>query len=79
MHNLTTFRDCSDASDSGNSFQDRVFWTDGENEAIYAANKFTGVDVVLLASNLNEPQDVIVFHELVQPSGMNFNLGTQFL
>ncbi|XP_072928415.1 very low-density lipoprotein receptor isoform X1 [Hemitrygon akajei] len=56
-------------------FEDRVFWTDGENDAIYAANKFTGIDVVLLASNLNEPQDIIVYHELVQPSGRNWCSG----
>uniref|UniRef100_A0A8C9T8W7 Very low density lipoprotein receptor n=1 Tax=Scleropages formosus TaxID=113540 RepID=A0A8C9T8W7_SCLFO len=53
-------------------FEDRVFWTDGENEAIYGANKFTGSDVVMLASNLNEPQDIIVYHELIQLSGTNW-------
>lgn len=51
--------------------KDRVFWTDGENEAIYGANKFTGSDVVTLASNLNDPQDIIVYHELIQLSGKN--------
>lgn len=49
--------------------QDRVFWTDGESRAIYGANKFTGSDVVMLASNLNDPQDIIVYHELIQLSG----------
>uniref|UniRef100_H3AE25 Very low-density lipoprotein receptor n=1 Tax=Latimeria chalumnae TaxID=7897 RepID=H3AE25_LATCH len=53
-------------------FEDRVFWTDGENEAIYGANKFTGTDVITLVSNLNEPQDIIVYHELIQPSGKNW-------
>lgn len=51
------------------SVKDRVFWTDGENEAIYGANKFTGSDVVTLASNLNDPQDIIVYHELIQLAG----------
>uniref|UniRef100_A0A8C6KP95 Very low density lipoprotein receptor n=1 Tax=Nothobranchius furzeri TaxID=105023 RepID=A0A8C6KP95_NOTFU len=53
-------------------FEDRVFWTDGENQAIYGANKFSGSDVVTLASNLNDPQDVIVYHELIQLSGTNW-------
>ncbi|KAG2465907.1 VLDLR protein, partial [Polypterus senegalus] len=47
-------------------FEDRVFWTDGENEAIYGANKFTGGDVKPLKTNLNEPQDIIAYHELIQ-------------
>lgn len=50
--------------------QDRVFWTDGENKAIYGANKFSGADVVTLASKLNDPQDIIVYHELIQLSGV---------
>ncbi|KAM7369349.1 hypothetical protein PAMP_013623 [Pampus punctatissimus] len=53
-------------------FEDRVFWTDGESKAIYGANKFTGSDVVTLASNLNDPQDIIVYHELIQLSGTNW-------
>ncbi|XP_041082097.1 very low-density lipoprotein receptor isoform X3 [Polyodon spathula] len=53
-------------------FEDRVFWTDGENEAIFGANKFTGADVMTLANNLNEPQDIIVYHELIQLSGQNW-------
>uniref|UniRef100_A0A3Q2CJ31 Very low density lipoprotein receptor n=1 Tax=Cyprinodon variegatus TaxID=28743 RepID=A0A3Q2CJ31_CYPVA len=54
-------------------FEDRVFWTDGENKAIYGANKFSGSDVTTLASNLNDPQDVIVYHELIQLSGKRTN------
>ncbi|XP_039607026.1 very low-density lipoprotein receptor isoform X2 [Polypterus senegalus] len=66
-------------------FEDRVFWTDGENEAIYGANKFTGGDVKPLKTNLNEPQDIIAYHELIQFPGKNwcnekaFNGGCEFL
>ncbi|KAK7896046.1 hypothetical protein WMY93_021371 [Mugilogobius chulae] len=55
-------------------FEDRVFWTDGENKAIYGANKFSGSEVITLASNLNDPQDIIVYHELIQLSGTNWCL-----
>lgn len=53
-------------------FEDRVFWIDGENEAVYGANKFTGAELVTLVNNLNDAQDIIVYHELVQPSGRNW-------
>uniref|UniRef100_A0A663NC78 Very low density lipoprotein receptor n=1 Tax=Athene cunicularia TaxID=194338 RepID=A0A663NC78_ATHCN len=49
-------------------FEDRVYWIDGENEAVYGANKFTGAELVTLVNNLNDAQDIIVYHELVQPS-----------
>lgn len=50
-------------------FQDRVYWIDGENEAVYGANKFTGSELATLVNNLNDAQDIIVYHELVQPAG----------
>ncbi|XP_067838428.1 low-density lipoprotein receptor-related protein 1-like [Heptranchias perlo] len=53
-------------------FEDQVFWTDERHQAIYGANKYTGADLVTLASNLNQPQDVIIYHELMQPSGKNW-------
>ncbi|XP_060093387.1 very low-density lipoprotein receptor isoform X1 [Heteronotia binoei] len=53
-------------------FEDRVFWLDGENDALYGANKFTGTEVATLVNNLNDAQDLIVYHELVQPTGRNW-------
>ncbi|XP_068091892.1 very low-density lipoprotein receptor isoform X3 [Hyperolius riggenbachi] len=53
-------------------FQDRVYWVDGENEAIYGADKFTGQDLETVVNNLNDAQDIIVYHELVQPTGKNW-------
>ncbi|KAM9330683.1 very low-density lipoprotein receptor [Gastrophryne carolinensis] len=53
-------------------FEDRVYWIDGENEAIYGANKFNGEELETLVNNLNDAQDIIVYHELIQPSGKNW-------
>ncbi|TRY99555.1 hypothetical protein DNTS_005750, partial [Danionella cerebrum] len=49
------------------SVKDRVYWTDLEDEAIYSVNRQTGHDISMLAQHLNNPLDVVVFHELRQP------------
>lgn len=49
--------------------QDRLYWTDVEDEAIYSANRLTGHDVAKVAEHLNNPLDLVVFHEQRQPKG----------
>uniref|UniRef100_A0A670KCL7 Very low-density lipoprotein receptor n=1 Tax=Podarcis muralis TaxID=64176 RepID=A0A670KCL7_PODMU len=53
-------------------FEDTIYWTDGENEAVYGANKFTGAELETVVNNLYDARDIIVYHELVQQSGKNW-------
>ncbi|MED6239235.1 hypothetical protein ATANTOWER_003810 [Ataeniobius toweri] len=59
------------------SCHDHIYWTDLEDEAIYSTNRLTGHDVAKVAENLNNPLDLVVFHEQRQPKAPDTcNLGS---
>lgn len=67
-------------------FEDKVFWTDLENEAIFSANRLNGLEISIVAENLNNPHGIVILHELKQPgapdsclSGSQENGGCDYL
>uniref|UniRef100_A0A3B5LHC7 EGF-like domain-containing protein n=1 Tax=Xiphophorus couchianus TaxID=32473 RepID=A0A3B5LHC7_9TELE len=58
-------------------FEDRIYWTDRDKAAVFMANRLTSQDIQALAENLNDPHDIVVFHQLRQPPGPDScNLGS---
>ncbi|XP_017755666.1 PREDICTED: very low-density lipoprotein receptor-like isoform X1 [Eufriesea mexicana] len=55
------------------TFEDYVYWTDWDKEAIFKANKFNGqsVEAVTSLRTLKYPMVVHVYHPYRQPDGMN--------
>uniref|UniRef100_A0A3Q2Z0Z8 EGF-like domain-containing protein n=1 Tax=Hippocampus comes TaxID=109280 RepID=A0A3Q2Z0Z8_HIPCM len=57
-------------------FEDRIYWTDRDKASVFMANRLTGQDIHTLADNLNDPHDIVVFHQLRQLQGA-CNLGSE--
>ncbi|XP_064103031.1 low-density lipoprotein receptor-like [Macrobrachium nipponense] len=60
-------------------FEDRLYWTDWSQLALYSADKFTGEDIKNISAGhlLESPKVVHVFHEYRQPTGENVCEGHQ--
>lgn len=40
-----------------------------DRSAIMSANRLTGKDIKMLAMDLDQPEDIILYHDLKQPTG----------
>ncbi|XP_041839596.1 low-density lipoprotein receptor [Melanotaenia boesemani] len=67
-------------------FEEKVFWTDTNARAVFSANRLTGQDVTQLAADLEQPEDIVLHHNLKQPNASNWcresnsmNGGCEFL
>ncbi|XP_055715647.1 low-density lipoprotein receptor-like isoform X10 [Phlebotomus papatasi] len=56
------------------TFEDFVYWTDWDKEAVFKANKFTGKDVEAITAlhMLQHPMTIHVYHPYRQPDGVNY-------
>lgn len=54
--------------------QEKVFWTDMTNSAVFSANRLTGKDITKLAMDLVQPEDIVLYHDLKQPTGTKYHL-----
>ncbi|KAM4604379.1 low-density lipoprotein receptor [Polymixia lowei] len=67
-------------------FEEKVFWTDVSNNMVMSANRLTGNNFTELVGNLDQPEDIVLYHDLKQPIGQNWcaesnsmNNGCEFL
>ena len=50
-------------------FEDTLFWTDWENNAIHSCNKHNGSDIQVVQNRIYSPMDIHVYDSSRQPIG----------
>lgn len=51
------------------AFEDYIYWTDWESQAVERCNKYTGKECKQLARFNHRPMDIRIFHPFKQPTG----------
>ena len=54
-------------------WEDYVYWVDRENQELLRAHKLTGQNRTVIASRVNRPWDINLFHAQRQPAGRYHN------
>ncbi|XP_021930758.1 low-density lipoprotein receptor-like isoform X2 [Zootermopsis nevadensis] len=54
------------------TFEDWVYWTDWDTQAVYRANKFNGRDISPVTATHMNPMVIHVYHPYRQPDGQNY-------
>ncbi|XP_077986933.1 low-density lipoprotein receptor-related protein 2-like [Glandiceps talaboti] len=52
-------------------FEDSLFWTDWLLGSVETANKFTGKNHATLITDMMRPMGILVYHPVLQPTGIN--------
>lgn len=55
-------------------FQDTLYWSDYKTEGIYAANKVTGENAIVVVKDLRQPTGINILHAALNQPGLKCSI-----